>query len=706
MKLIFNRIVVYFSLSLGLGFFLARLFFFQASMQELSIDEVQQLFAAEIPEEEEKPQILPAVQNLQQLYEQKNWSAVQKSAEQDFPQLKDKVLSPQEMCADLPDGICFYYWAGKFRQELQNKKTSMINIFFDYIQADPFDEQELRHIAQIVLPEQEFNQLYPSETKQTIDEMLFTHLKQGDWTKLPVKSGLAALTQKFPFFYHIELALILLGILCFAFYTYPVQKARSVGELAANHNLTLKCTGLVRSGVVFLWLTVLALLINQMILETWGGGELELSYKLIIYSSYLSFGLLSTLVWQSFATSQQVAIMHDLLQIKELYKTKSFAHSLSVKFRLTLITMTLTLVPLFFLFVLATTDPQAQDFITASLSQQVDSIFMLDIVPIVKMFIALFFIICFAFVGFFASRSLEKSFVRPLAELIDKMQKVKKGDFSVRVPVTNNDEIGHICGDFNDMVASLEEKQGLQDAMDKYLSKEISRTVLDDNSLGGTDLDATVLFSDIRGFTSLSEQLSPQEVIEFLNDYFSHVATAITKEGGVINKYIGDCIMALFGVTTQTPQHADHALAAALAMREKVRTYNILRSRAGKEPVRIGIGLHSGPLVAGNMGTPDRLEYTVIGDTVNVASRIESQTKELKTDILISRELKDRLSGNQGARFLLCPGIMVKGKSEPLELYKVLIPKEGESDGQQDQSPTNESNSSSEADLEIPTFDG
>jgi adenylate cyclase len=163
-------------------------------------------------------------------------------------------------------------------------------------------------------------------------------------------------------------------------------------------------------------------------------------------------------------------------------------------------------------------------------------------------------------------------------------------------------------------------------------------------------------------------------VIEFLNEYFGYVVTAITDEGGVINKYIGDCVMALFGVPTQNMVHADQALSAALAMREKVRAYNIRRGRKGLKPVNIGVGIHSGKLVAGNMGTPDRLEYTVIGDTVNVASRIESQTKELGTDLLISKECLERLSGkhNQSFKFSKCPGIMVKGKSEPLELYKVI----------------------------------
>jgi class 3 adenylate cyclase len=461
--------------------------------------------------------------------------------------------------------------------------------------------------------------------------------------------------------------------------------------------------GISRNGVFFLWLTVLLLMVNQLTFESLSGKELEFGYKIIIYISYACFGLLATLFWQNWAIGLQSQVALDILHKEAVYQPKDSGNSLNLRFRLFLTTMTMTLIPLLFLFVLVTTEPTVQDFVSALRSDELSSVFIFDLVPIVKFFIAIFFILFFAFTGFFAGRSLEKCFTSPLNSLLNKMKKVRRGDFSVRTSVVYNDEIGGLKADFNAMVSGLDEAKGLQDAMDKYLSKEISRTVMDDANLGGLDLDATVLFSDIRGFTSLSEKLSPKEVIDFLNDYFSHVVTAITKEGGVINKYIGDCVMALFGVTTQTPMHADQALSAALAMREKVRTYNILRERAGELPVRIGIGIHSGPLVAGNMGTPDRLEYTVIGDTVNVASRIESQTKELQTDILISKELKDRLSGKQQVKFVRCPGIMVKGKSEPLELYKVL-PVGSQEDKETETALTNQKNDLTAQSEELPSI--
>ncbi|MEQ1918243.1 MAG: adenylate/guanylate cyclase domain-containing protein, partial [Elusimicrobiota bacterium] len=189
-------------------------------------------------------------------------------------------------------------------------------------------------------------------------------------------------------------------------------------------------------------------------------------------------------------------------------------------------------------------------------------------------------------------------------------------------------------------------------------------------SLGGESIEATILFSDIRDFTAMSERMPPQELVAFLNEYFSYVTAPISAHNGMINKFIGDAVMAVFAPQFGSKNHVDDAVRAALGMREKLAELN---ARGGPE-IRFGVGLHTGTLVAGNIGTEKRLEYTVIGDTVNVASRIESQNKDLGSVILISEAVHEGLSPalRTTMRSERCDDVKVKGRAQSLVLYKVL----------------------------------
>jgi adenylate cyclase len=268
--------------------------------------------------------------------------------------------------------------------------------------------------------------------------------------------------------------------------------------------------------------------------------------------------------------------------------------------------------------------------------------------------------------------TLYRSIARPLAQLSEKMARVAKGDYTAKTIVLDDDEIGEIKAGFNEMVDGLAERERLRDTFGRYVSVEVAKRLVETGaiSLGGESIEATILFSDIRDFTTMSEKMPPQELVAFLNEYFSYVTAPISAHNGMINKFIGDAVMAVFAPQFGSKNHVDDAVRAALGMREKLAELN---ARGGPE-IRFGVGLHTGTLVAGNIGTEKRLEYTVIGDTVNVASRIESLNKDLGSVILISSAVHERLSpalrGSVSSE--RCDNIKVKGRAQSLVLYKVL----------------------------------
>ncbi|OGR43851.1 MAG: hypothetical protein A2X35_09070 [Elusimicrobia bacterium GWA2_61_42] len=260
----------------------------------------------------------------------------------------------------------------------------------------------------------------------------------------------------------------------------------------------------------------------------------------------------------------------------------------------------------------------------------------------------------------------------PVSALVKRMKAVAAGDFSCKTSVLYADELGQLKGHFNMMLDGLVERDHIKDTFGRYVSLEIAEKIMKSGkvNLAGEEIQATVLFSDIRGFTPLSEKLPPVELIGFLNEYFTYVTRPITENRGVINKFMGDAVMAIFSPVFGVEDHQEAALRAALGMRKALKEFNA----QGKYPeVFFGVGLHSGGLVAGNVGTVERLEYTVLGDTVNVASRIESQTKTAATQILVSDALVKGVTKTRfpGYTFVKCAPVLMKGKSAPMVLYKV-----------------------------------
>jgi adenylate cyclase len=214
------------------------------------------------------------------------------------------------------------------------------------------------------------------------------------------------------------------------------------------------------------------------------------------------------------------------------------------------------------------------------------------------------------------------------------------------------------------------ERRRVRQAFGRYLSPHVAAAVLGDApSLAGRRRQVSVLFSDLRGFTALAESMAPEEVAQRLDEYFEVMTRIIFRHGGMVNDFIGDAVMAVFGAPLGDRDHALHAAQAALAMEEGLQTLNARWAVAGLPPLRMGIGVHSGEVFAGNVGGRSRTKYTIVGDAVNVGSRVEGLNKELGTTILITEATFSILAGRVKARD--CGPLAVKGRHEPVRVFEL-----------------------------------
>ena len=264
-----------------------------------------------------------------------------------------------------------------------------------------------------------------------------------------------------------------------------------------------------------------------------------------------------------------------------------------------------------------------------------------------------------------------RSLLRPLRRLTDAMKIVATGDLTPRLLIDSNDELGDLGYRFNGMLAELEQSQRMRDLFGRYVSKEVADQVLKNGAdLGGENVPATVLFADIRDFTTLTESLPPQQVVDILNRYYTRMVDAIVEHGGWVNKFGGDSLLAVFGAPIRQSDHALRAVNAAWAMNRALAEFNAEQLAMGLKPIAIGIGISSGEMVAGNVGGKERLEYTVIGDPVNLAARLESLTKEWKTAVLISEQTNNLLA-NSTTQTRARDEVTVKGKTQPTLVYEL-----------------------------------
>jgi adenylate cyclase len=224
------------------------------------------------------------------------------------------------------------------------------------------------------------------------------------------------------------------------------------------------------------------------------------------------------------------------------------------------------------------------------------------------------------------------------------------------------------------MIEDISTEKRVKATMARYMDPAIAARMLDNNGdaglLGGASTRATVLFSDIRGFTTLSEEMGAQGTVAFLNEYFSLMVDCIAREEGMLDKFIGDAVMAAFGLPIAHDDDEDRAVRAAIAMIRECRRWSRDRIQRGQKPIEMGIGLNTDMVVSGNIGSAKRMDYTLIGDGVNLASRLESACKAYSAQILISENTFGRLRGTYRIRNV--DQVVVKGKTEPVGVYEVL----------------------------------
>ena len=274
--------------------------------------------------------------------------------------------------------------------------------------------------------------------------------------------------------------------------------------------------------------------------------------------------------------------------------------------------------------------------------------------------------------GIWLTFLVSSNFTRPLHEIIRVLGNVRRGVFDQRVKVTTNDEIGYTGDVINEMTQGLRERDFIKETFGKYVSAEIRDEILGGRiSLDGEARRVTVLFADLRDFTPMVEKTDPKEVIKILNGYFREMEEAIREHHGLVLQYIGDEIEAAFGAPIFREDHAALAVSAAREMARRLEAFNERLKRSGLRLAH-GIGIHTGDVVAANIGSPDRLSYALVGDTVNLASRVQDLNKQFGTEILMTEATRAEL----GERFNLrkLPRASIKGMTRDIQLYAIHQP--------------------------------
>jgi len=283
--------------------------------------------------------------------------------------------------------------------------------------------------------------------------------------------------------------------------------------------------------------------------------------------------------------------------------------------------------------------------------------------------------------GGFLTYLLSRRLSRPIRELVVASRAMDEGSYDLHASPERDDEIGGVMDVMKRMAAGARRKQEVESTLKRYLSPRVAHAILEQRGsqdLGGRRVEATVLFADIVGFTRMAEDMMPEEVGMLLNQYFSHIARACEWNHGLVDKYIGDCAMLVFGTPEPDQDHCFHGIRCALTVKHLVALENARREKAGQVPVLFRFGLNSGNMLAGNMGANERMEYTVVGDSVNLASRLLTAGEAgqiVITEAIYNRpEIRERVIARQQQ------SIRLRGIQQPVATYVVeeLIPRENE----------------------------
>ena len=272
------------------------------------------------------------------------------------------------------------------------------------------------------------------------------------------------------------------------------------------------------------------------------------------------------------------------------------------------------------------------------------------------------------FLAFILSRHLSK----PIYNLVSASKAIGDGDYSFRLNERRNDEIGELAFAFNQMADGLLKKSQVENVFSRYVSSSVAKKImenLEEVELGGKHVNASVLFADIVGFTGISENLPPKDITKILNEFFSYISQISQLHNGHIDKFMGDCAMVVFGVPDQDPNHSYNAISCAIMIQKLVIKLNEIRLLNKQLPIHFRIGVNTGDMVAGNLGSNDRMDYTVIGDPVNLASRLssiaESDQIVILDDLYFSNNIKDRIKASPHKT------IAIRGIKKPVSTFLV-----------------------------------
>jgi adenylate cyclase len=268
--------------------------------------------------------------------------------------------------------------------------------------------------------------------------------------------------------------------------------------------------------------------------------------------------------------------------------------------------------------------------------------------------------------------ALGRRITQPIDRLVSASRAIGQGDYSFRFREHRKDELGLLMEAFNDMAQGMLEKTQVKSALSRYVSAGVARQILsnlDDVGLSGKRVEGSVLFADIKGFTQIAENMRPEELVTILNRYFTLITCACETNHGMVDKYMGDGVMLVFGAPEPDADHAYHAITCALLIQKLIAHENAFRKEQGKFPVQFRIGVNTGSMLAGNMGSRERMEYTVVGDTVNLASRLCGITNG--NEIVISREMYLRDDVRERVIAGEYQSIRLRGISQPVSTYRV-----------------------------------
>jgi class 3 adenylate cyclase len=280
--------------------------------------------------------------------------------------------------------------------------------------------------------------------------------------------------------------------------------------------------------------------------------------------------------------------------------------------------------------------------------------------------------VCILIISIFVATFLVGYIVRPIKLLVSCAKNIANGLYDVNIPVKSKNELGELTKAFNEMANSLKEKEKIKSAFSKYMSEELLKEVIKEKGelkLGGEKRKVTILFSDVRDFTAIAEKLPAEEVVSTLNEYFTEMTKIIFKYKGFVN-FMGDAIMAIYGAPISYPDDAIRSVFTAVEMMEMLSKLNEKWAISGRQTLSVGIGINTGEVIAGNIGSMQHLEYTVIGDDVNIAFRLQALNKQFNTKILITENTYNEVKDYIEARKL--QPVLIKGKTEPVQIYELI----------------------------------